>query len=116
MTERLTGWETTRLSKHFILLDFLADRDVYRSGEPLAFDDIWNDDKRDVRWCSAPCHVYGRKGAKGTDRRLSKEKGLAAVLPKTCCRSCGIVGERRESVGKPVGNASAWSTGCPHGP
>ena len=48
MTERLTGWETTRLSKHFILLDFLADRDVYRSGEPLAFDDIWNDDKRDA--------------------------------------------------------------------
>ena len=48
MTERLTGWETTRLSKHFILLDFLADRDVYRSDEPLKFDDIWNDDKRDA--------------------------------------------------------------------
>ena len=35
MTERLTGWETTRLSKHFILLDFLADREVYRRGRPL---------------------------------------------------------------------------------
>ena len=45
MTERLTGWETTRLSKHFILLDFLADRDVYRplgGPRPLAFDEIWN--------------------------------------------------------------------------
>ena len=44
MTERLTGWETTRLSKHFILLDFLADHEVYRSRSgprPLAFDDIW---------------------------------------------------------------------------
>ena len=42
MTEGLTGWETTRLSKHFILLDFLADHEVYRSGRPLAFDEIWN--------------------------------------------------------------------------
>ena len=44
MTERLTGWETTRLSKHFILLDFLADHEVYRprgGPRPLAFDDIW---------------------------------------------------------------------------
>ena len=32
MTRRLTGWETTRLSKHFILLDFLADHAVYRCG------------------------------------------------------------------------------------
>ena len=45
MTEGLTGWETTRLSKHFILLDFLADRDVYRplgGPRPLAYDEIWN--------------------------------------------------------------------------
>ena len=48
MTERLTGWETTRLSKHFILLDFMADREVYRSCEPLAFDGIWNDGERDA--------------------------------------------------------------------
>ena len=43
MTEGLTGWETTRLSKHFVLLDFLADHKVYRSGRPLAYDEIWND-------------------------------------------------------------------------
>ena len=42
MPEGLTGWETTRLSKHFILLDFLADHAVYRSRRPLPFDDIWN--------------------------------------------------------------------------
>ena len=42
MTEEVTGWETTRLSKHFILLDFMADREVYRSGIPLPFHDIWN--------------------------------------------------------------------------
>ena len=42
MKEVLTGWETTRLSKHFILLDFLADHEVYRSGKPLAFNEIWN--------------------------------------------------------------------------
>ena len=42
MTEGLTGWETTRLSKHFILLDFLADHEVYRRGRPLEFDEIWN--------------------------------------------------------------------------
>ena len=42
MTERMTGWETTRLSKHFILLDFLADHEVYRSGRRLAFGKIWN--------------------------------------------------------------------------
>ena len=44
MKEVLTGWETTRLSKHFILLDFLASHVVYRSGTPLAFDEIWNDE------------------------------------------------------------------------
>ena len=42
MTEGLTGWETTRLSTHFILLDFLADHEVYRSRRPLPFDQIWN--------------------------------------------------------------------------
>ena len=42
MTQGSTGWETTRLSKHFILLDFLADREVYRSRRPLPFDQIWN--------------------------------------------------------------------------
>ena len=41
MTQELTGWERTRLSKHFILLDFLADRAVYRSRRPLPFDRIW---------------------------------------------------------------------------
>ena len=40
----LTGWETTRLSRHFILLDFLADHEVYRSGKPLPFAEIWNDE------------------------------------------------------------------------
>ena len=46
MTDRLTGWETTRLSKHFILLDFMADHSVYRSGTPLAFNDneVWNEE------------------------------------------------------------------------
>ena len=43
MTEQLTCWETTRLSKHFILLDFMADRAVYRSCKPLAFEETWND-------------------------------------------------------------------------
>ena len=42
MTEGLTGWESTRLSKHFILLDFLADRAVYRSRRSMPFDEIWN--------------------------------------------------------------------------
>ena len=42
MTNRLTGWETTRLSKHFIVLDFLADHEVYRRGCPLEFDETWN--------------------------------------------------------------------------
>ena len=41
MTRRLTGWETTRLSKHFILLDFLAGRAIYRSCKPLMFDEVW---------------------------------------------------------------------------
>ena len=45
MTRRLTCWETTRLSKHFILLDFLADRAVYRSCKPLVFDEVWKDDE-----------------------------------------------------------------------
>ena len=44
MTEGLTGWETTRLSKHFILLDFLADHEVYRRGKRLSFDEVWNDE------------------------------------------------------------------------
>ena len=44
MAEGMTGWETTRLSKHFILLDFLADREVYRSEMALAFGEIWNEE------------------------------------------------------------------------
>ena len=44
MTEGLTGWETTRLSRHFILLDFMADHEVYRSRRALAFNEIWNDE------------------------------------------------------------------------
>ena len=48
MKEVLTGWETTRLSKHFILLDFLADHAVYRGSKPLAFENIWKDDERDA--------------------------------------------------------------------
>ena len=48
MKEVLTGWETTRLSKHFILLDFLADHAVYRGCKPLAFDNIWKDNERDA--------------------------------------------------------------------
>ena len=49
MSERLTGWERTRLSKHFILLDFMADHEVYRqpgSGprRRLQFADVWNDE------------------------------------------------------------------------
>ena len=49
MTEELTGWETTRLSKHFILLDFLADHEVYRqprrrNRQRLQFDEVWNDE------------------------------------------------------------------------
>ena len=46
MTDRLTGWETTRLSKHFILLDFMSDRAVYRSCMPLSFSNTWNDKHR----------------------------------------------------------------------
>ena len=44
MGKGVTGWETTRLSKHFILLDFLADHEVYRSERPLAFGEIWNEE------------------------------------------------------------------------
>ena len=44
MTEQLTCWETTRLSKHFISLDFMADRAVYRSCRRLAFDKTWKGD------------------------------------------------------------------------
>ena len=44
MTRRLTGWETTRLSNHFILLDFLRGRAVYRSCKPMVFDRVWNDE------------------------------------------------------------------------
>ena len=43
MTEGLTRWETTRLSKHFIPLDFMADRSVYRSCKRLAFNETWKD-------------------------------------------------------------------------
>ena len=46
MTEGLTGWEKTRLSKQFILLDFLADHTVYRSAKPLVFGEIWNGEHR----------------------------------------------------------------------
>ena len=42
MTEGLTGREKKRLSKNLILLYFLADHEIYRSGTPLAFDKIWN--------------------------------------------------------------------------
>ena len=50
MKEELTGWETTRLSKHFILLDFLADHSVYRQPgqrirHRLPFDEIWNSER-----------------------------------------------------------------------
>ena len=48
MQEVLTGWETTRLSKHFILLDFLADHAVYRSRTPLTFHEIWNDEHEEL--------------------------------------------------------------------
>ena len=44
MDFELTGWETTRLSDHFILLDFLADHAIYRSGIPLSFNETWNDE------------------------------------------------------------------------
>ena len=49
MTQGLTGWETTRLSKHFILLDFLADHAVYRQPgqrvrRRLRFDEVWNEE------------------------------------------------------------------------
>ena len=48
MTQGLTGWETKRLSKHFILLDFMADRAVYRSGEPLPFNETWKNGEHDA--------------------------------------------------------------------
>ena len=49
MTEGLTGWETTRLSNHFILLDFLADHEVYpqpgrRIRQRLPFDENWSEE------------------------------------------------------------------------
>ena len=49
MKEELTCWETTRLSKHFILLDFLADHEVYRQPgrrdrRQLRFTEVWNDE------------------------------------------------------------------------
>ncbi len=49
MNEGLTCWKTTRLSKHFILLDFLADHEVYRQPgsrerQRLQFDKVWNDE------------------------------------------------------------------------
>ena len=44
MKEVLTGWEATRLSKHFILLDFLARScGVQVRQTPLAFNEVWND-------------------------------------------------------------------------
>ena len=53
MTERLSGWETTRLSKHFILLDFMAGHEVYRQPrqrkrQPLEFKRIWNGEHEDL--------------------------------------------------------------------
>ena len=48
MTEQLACWESIRLSKHFILLDFMADRAVYRSCTRLAFNEIWGDKQRDA--------------------------------------------------------------------
>lgn len=38
----MSGWETTRLSKHFILLDFMADHAIYKSGIGLSFSRHWN--------------------------------------------------------------------------
>jgi len=38
----MSGWETTRLSKHFILLDFMADHAIYKSRIGLLFDQHWN--------------------------------------------------------------------------
>lgn len=35
-------FEGMRFSKHFILLDFLYDRDVYTFRQPFTIDDIWN--------------------------------------------------------------------------
>lgn len=40
----MSGWETTRLSKHFILLDFMADHDVYNCQQPLRFAEVWTED------------------------------------------------------------------------
>ena len=36
--------ETKRLSSHYVLLDFLADRDVYEAGEPLNFPQVLTDE------------------------------------------------------------------------
>ncbi len=49
IADRLNCWETTRLSKHFILLDFMADHEVYRQPgqrdrRRLQFDEVWNDE------------------------------------------------------------------------
>lgn len=38
----MSGWETRRLSKHFILLDFMADHAIYKSGIGLSFSRHWN--------------------------------------------------------------------------
>ena len=48
MTQGLTSWETTRLSKHFILLDFLADHAVYRGCKRLTFDKTWSKEHDDL--------------------------------------------------------------------
>ena len=39
--------ETKRLSSHYVLLDFLADRDVYEAGEPLNFPQVLTDENLD---------------------------------------------------------------------
>ncbi len=58
MTEELTLWETTRLSKHFILLDFMADRAVYRSEKPLAFNDIWKENDEHDALARSLCNRF----------------------------------------------------------
>lgn len=37
-------YENVRLSKHFVLLDFMYDRDTYTLGHPLRLADIWTDE------------------------------------------------------------------------
>jgi hypothetical protein len=40
--------DTVRLSRHFVLLDFLYDRDVYTYRQPIALADIWNDEHEEM--------------------------------------------------------------------